>query len=385
MTTRPRGITLLLLLGVVALAACAERPVPTQSVSPASDPSPNGSIAHVSPSPAPTRTPVVPSFPPITCPELTFDASASLDPIFDEEVFLRDESDAIAADFVEGLERYYEDPTGTDPCSLFTAQGIESALEIDARFAAVARGELRIMADLQYRIRFESSHDLRERPPRVPLAVIFDVAPGAETHAPPDGPVTSVAAAERTGYHIAFVFDGHRWLADRVGPLDNEMAQYATLPAPVPPGPPCAGLVRDPAGAPFDDDSAERVWCDRGGDGLVLQRYEQVHLITRYWCDEERAAILTIGQPIGARIDPLQRHEYVRDPDDAFLDLAWLAEPFRADVDLPADAVQTGWTNGNIELWVSPSEIERALYVQVAEQFERWPRAARYWGVIDCN
>jgi len=378
---------LLLLAGVLA-TACAEGSLPTRAPvasSPAVAPSPIASLARSSPSLAPTRTPALPDSPPIDCPELTFDASASLDPIFDEEIFLRDESEAIAADFVEGLESYYEDPSGTDPCALFTAQGIRTALEADARFAAVTRGELRITADLEYRIRFESSHDLRKRPPRVPVAVIFDVAPGAQTHTPPDGPVTSIAAPERTGFHIVFAFDGHRWLADRVGMLDEETAQYATLPAPVPPGPPCADVVHDPADAPFDDDGDERVWCDRGGGGLVLQRYEQVHLITRYWCDEERAAILTIGQPIGARIDPLQRYEYVRDPDDAFLDLAWLAEPFRSDVDLPADAVPTGWTNGNIELWVSPSEIERALYVQRGDRVERWPRAARSWGVIDCN
>ena len=79
------------------------------------------------------------------------------------------------------------------------------------------------------------------------------------------------------------------------------------------------------------------------------------------------------------------RWEYVRDPSREFLAQGWIREGFDADAELPADAAYTGWTNGNIEIWISPAELDRAIFIRRGRTIERWPRAAERWGVIDCN
>ncbi|MFL5778849.1 MAG: hypothetical protein ACJ761_07900, partial [Chloroflexota bacterium] len=97
------------------------------------------------------------------------------------------------------------------------------------------------------------------------------------------------------------------------------------------------------------------------------------------------ATILTIGRPLGARLDPLVRWEYVRDPDGEFARNGWLAAPYDDSVKLPADAVDSGWTNGNVDLWIGPAELDRGIYLVRGKTVERWARAAESWGVIDCN
>jgi len=106
---------------------------------------------------------------------------------------------------------------------------------------------------------------------------------------------------------------------------------------------------------------------------------------TRYPCNQGRAAILHVGQPLGTVRDRLLRWEYVRDPADAFLELGWVAERYDGNASLPRDAADTGWTNGNVDLWIRPSELDRAVYLVRGRHVERWPRANEWWGVIDCN
>ena len=75
----------------------------------------------------------------------------------------------------------------------------------------------------------------------------------------------------------------------------------------------------------------------------------------------------------------------MRDPEGEFLAQDWLTEPYGSDVTLPPDATSMGWINGNINLWISPSQLDRAVYVVRGDDVERWPRAAEQWGVTDCN
>jgi hypothetical protein len=42
---------------------------------------------------------------------------------------------------------------------------------------------------------------------------------------------------------------------------------------------------------------------------------------------------------------------------------------------LPPDARATGHRHGSIEIYVSPSDQERAIYVVGADGAERWPRS----------
>ena len=225
--------------------------------------------------------------------------------------------------------------------------------------------------DLVQRIAFEGVYDLRQRPPVVPLDIIFDI------------PAAGATGPARDGFHVDFVFDGERWLADQVGEVTPENLSWATLPTTPPPGPPCAGFVRDPDGSPFDDHATRR-WCDRGGQGRSISD-DQLVLLTRYPCETGHAAVLNLGRPLGNSLDALDRWEYVRDPADEFLEQDWVTAPYDGHATLPADAADTGWTNGNVDLWISPSDLDRAVYLVRGDVVERWPRAARSWGVTDCN
>lgn len=334
-----------------------------------------------SPSPVNVSTPA----PASRCPARPLDPLASLGPEFATDVFLRDESRVIAEDFLAGLAAFYARPDAIDPCEYFTDTGWTSALEIDPRLRSVEQDGLAIAERHVLRLAYEGVYDLRDRPPRIPIDAIFDIPAGATRIERRTGTLVQTSTAvERVGMHLDFVFDGERWRVDRVGPISAENERWADLPDPVPPGPPCAGFVRDAPGARFDD-RADRPWCTDDGQGRTIRQPEQLTMLTRYPCDVGQAAIVSLGQPLGATIDPLVRWEYVRDPAGAFLSQGWIEEPFAAGAELPADAASSGWTNGSIELWISPSEVERAIYLVRGETVERWPRARPMWGVTDCN
>ena len=59
--------------------------------------------------------------------------------------------------------------------------------------------------------------------------------------------------------------------------------------------------------------------------------------------------------------------------------------PLQRDTQLPKDAEDTGWTNGNVDLWVSPSNLDRGIYLVRGDVVERWARTTDSWGVTDCN
>jgi hypothetical protein len=218
----------------------------------------------------------------------------------------------------------------------------------------------------------------------VPIDAIFDVPAGATMTDPASDEVVRTSTShERVGFHIDFMFDGHRWRADHVAPIGADYRRWAVLPQSLPLGPRCTAFSRDVDDAVFDE-RPDRQWCDADGRGRGIQE-EQLVMLTRYPCDRGQAAILHIGRPLGAPTDPLVRWEYVRDPAGEFLALRWLTEPYAGDSTLPDDAAYTDWTNGNIELWISPSELDRAVYVVRGETIERWPRASEQWGVTDCN
>jgi hypothetical protein len=321
------------------------------------------------------------------CPEVAFDPTASLGPEFQADVFAHDESEAITRAFLHALAAQYAGGSSRDACESFTATGLQSAIAADARLREVRQGELLIQGDLVLRIAFEGTYDLRRRPPVLPIDAIFDIAAGAVEVDQPTGTRTTTTSDERAALHIDFMFDGHRWRADRVGSVSPEYEEFAQLPSPLPPAPRCTGFARDPANPSFDEDagSSGRVWCDADGRGRIVRQPDQLVLFTRYPCDAGHASVLTIGHPLGAGIDRLARYEYVRDPAGEFIAQGWVTAAYVPRAALPDDATYTGWTNGNIELWVSPSELDRAIYVRRGKSVERWPRAAKEWGVVDCN
>ena len=307
---------------------------------------------------------------------------------FSDELLTDDASRAIARGWVDGLGRLYAGDAAADPCDLFTNAGLEAARQVDPRLRAALDGERTIDGAPVLRIRFEGEYDLRRPPATVPMDVIFDLPAGSRLTDLPSGSATITAGPDRVGLHVTFVFDGTRWRAADVGPVSADHGRWAVLPTPVPVGDPCTGVRTDPAGAGFDDRSNEggRTWCDALGSGRIIRQPDQVSMLTRYPCGRGQVAALSIGSPIGAPLDQLDRHEYLRDPRGTALDAGWITERWRATTTLPADAASTGWTNGNIELWVSPSRFERGVYLRLGDAFEWWPRASPDgWGVIDCN
>jgi hypothetical protein len=320
------------------------------------------------------------------CPEFSFDTGATLGPEFQSDIFVGDQSEVITGQFLDGLAQVYGG-AATDPCQWFTDRGLQTAIAVDPRLRDITQRKLKIEGNLLLRVAFEGTYDLRLRPPVVPIDAVFDIAAGATITDLPTRTTTITTADQRVAFHIDFIYDGHRWRANRVGPVSADNAQWARQPTPLPPGPPCSGFVRDRAGAAFDNGAAQghRIWCDADGRGRIISQPDQLALQTRYPCNSGHAAVLTIGHPIGMPIDPLALNEYVRDPAGEFLAKGWITAPYQADAVLPDDAASTGWTNGNIEILVSPAELAKAIYIKRGEILERWPRAVRQWGVTDCN
>jgi hypothetical protein len=124
------------------------------------------------------------------------------------------------------------------------------------------------------------------------------------------------------------------------------------------------------AGCRGTDWSAE--WTDRRGeevpDSILVTYRGDEH------CDWQSAAFLDVGWPLGRRhATAAGARRYVRDPEGLFPGLL-LAE-FDGDAELPRDARFTGYRSGDAELWLSPTEADRALFVVRGDVVERWPRA----------
>jgi|tagenome__1003787_1003787.scaffolds.fasta_scaffold20695620_2 hypothetical protein len=350
------------------LAGCADRP-------------PAVSGPPVTPVPAVTT---------VSCPGLQVDPGATLGPAFDEEVFVADEQETIGRTFVDELSRLYAGDADADPCRLFTGRGLTRAAAADPRLATSLAGMSRTEGDLVFRRAIEGTYDLRQRPPTVPLDVVFDIPAGSVTTDPSTGTSSTSTAARRVALRVTFRYDGHRWLADDAQPVPPADAAGLALPTPITVDRACSRLRRDASGAGFDDNAGfgvgrdeQRPWCTLGGAGVQLTG-DQVSLGTRFPCNQGRIADLHLGHPLGLPFDPLVTYEYVRDPNGEALAQGWAAEPWRAGVEVPPDAAETGWTNGNMDVWISPSEEERAIYVKVGGLFERWPRGDHVV-VTDCN
>jgi hypothetical protein len=91
-------------------------------------------------------------------------------------------------------------------------------------------------------------------------------------------------------------------------------------------------------------------------------------------CDWESATFLFIGWPPGTVApDGSKAHQYIRDPLGVIRGA--YRELLERDVKLPADARPTGYRLGAIELYISPSDQDRWIYVVGPSSIERWPRA----------
>ncbi len=94
-------------------------------------------------------------------------------------------------------------------------------------------------------------------------------------------------------------------------------------------------------------------------------------------CGWESATLLHIGSPLGS-VNESGRdvNQYLRDPEGVFTRLTdRLRSTYEPNADLPSDAEFSGYVRDGVELWVSQSQIDKAIYMVDGARVERWPKA----------
>jgi len=92
-------------------------------------------------------------------------------------------------------------------------------------------------------------------------------------------------------------------------------------------------------------------------------------------CGWESATFLTVGWPLGrtARYAD-QSRQYIRDA-RRVVPQSKLRSKLALDATLPGDARNTGYREGIVQLYLSPTEADVAVYVAAGSRIERWPRS----------
>ena len=109
-------------------------------------------------------------------------------------------------------------------------------------------------------------------------------------------------------------------------------------------------------------------------DGKTVPREEIAASAGPGHCGWQSATFLSIGWPPGtfANTAALAR-QYVRDPQGAIS--GSLRQRLAMNIDPPRDARPTGYHLGSIEIYLSPSDQDEAIYVVGPRGAERWPRS----------
>jgi hypothetical protein len=108
-------------------------------------------------------------------------------------------------------------------------------------------------------------------------------------------------------------------------------------------------------------------------DGRAVAPEEMETIAGPSHCGWQSATMLFIAWPPGSGPTTyFQGRLYIRDPEGAF------GAPFRdrlaRGVSLPTDARSTGYRLGAIEIYVSASDEDQAIYLISPRDAERWPR-----------
>src|SRR5687768_11555798 len=109
-------------------------------------------------------------------------------------------------------------------------------------------------------------------------------------------------------------------------------------------------------------------------EGRVVSQFELATIAGSGHCGWESATFIFIGWPPGTvALNASGSRLYIRDPygvvDGRYQEL------LERDVKLPSDARPTGHRLGAIELYTSPSDDDRWIYVAGPSSVERWPRS----------
>jgi hypothetical protein len=85
-----------------------------------------------------------------------------------------------------------------------------------------------------------------------------------------------------------------------------------------------------------------------------------------------------MGWPLGEPYETdLDARQYIRGPGNRFADQT--VSSFESSVVPPADAVFTGYRYGSDELWISPTTVDRVIYMVRGGVVEQWPRALEFF------
>jgi hypothetical protein len=286
--------------------------------------------------------------------------------------------DAIGAAWLDEFNAFYASGDHAD-IPPTTEQGLEQLRLFDWRFAAVESGiatfeeTWAIRESTQWDEAFEDGQTTS-----FALRIGLDVLPLAETMSGINGQTVEMSAGVgRRAFNATFVPDEAtgEWVLDDIGPpAGGDTYEFGLRPPrPVVPCP----SFGNPSTA--RDTFAMQPWCTAGGEGRELKvapyRRADRHLSELYVdttsCFRD-ATFLWTGWPPGEPRDPTVgfRNTYVRDPRGTVRGV----EGYRRNATLPKDAVSTGVTNGYATLWTSAAVGDDAIFVQVGDRFERWPR-----------
>lgn len=109
-------------------------------------------------------------------------------------------------------------------------------------------------------------------------------------------------------------------------------------------------------------------------DGRSVSEFELVTIAGPDHCGWGAATFLFIGWPPGTVApDGSHSRQYIRDPHGVVY--GRYRDLLERDAKLPSDATSTAYRLGAIELFVSPSDDDRWIYVVGPSNTERWPRA----------
>lgn len=110
-------------------------------------------------------------------------------------------------------------------------------------------------------------------------------------------------------------------------------------------------------------------------DGRVVGEFELVTIAGPEHCDWQTATFMFIAWPPGTTsMNAAGARQYIRDPRGVF-EKGRYRELLDLDAELPADARPTGHRLGSVEIHVSPSDQDDAIYLVGPGGAERWPRA----------
>jgi hypothetical protein len=114
-------------------------------------------------------------------------------------------------------------------------------------------------------------------------------------------------------------------------------------------------------------------WRDADGDRLPETTVYSAH--GHEHCGTENVWVIGVGRDRLGGSEP-GGELFLRDPDAALVEhlgpYRRPEEPFQPDADVPHDATDTGYRNGDAELWLAANH--SAAYLIFEDRTERWPK-----------